>query len=78
MSMNKVLITLGIISLASVIIEILFVQPHIQYWWHGLVGFDLIFGFIGCIAIIVISKLAGKAFIQRKEDYYDGGDESND
>lgn len=75
---NKILIIIGVISLASIIIEILFVHPHVLYWWHGFLGFDLIYGFIGCTAIIVVSKLAGKAFIQRKEDYYDGGDKSND
>lgn len=75
---NKILITIVILFLVSIIVEKIFVYPHVLYWWHGFLGFDLIYGFIGCTAIIVVSKLAGKAFIQRKEDYYVGGDENSD
>ena len=41
------------------------------HWWGSVPGFFLIFGFAGCVAIILISKALGKKFLQRKEDYYD-------
>jgi hypothetical protein len=34
-------------------------------------GFWAIFGFIGCVVIILVSKAFGKAGIMKKEDYYD-------
>lgn len=42
----------------------------------GLLGFHMLglfalFGFIACVAIVVISKLIGHYWLQRKEDYYD-------
>jgi hypothetical protein len=44
-------------------------QAH--FWWEKIYGFDIIFGFIGCIAIVIVSKWFGKVFAQRDEDYYD-------
>jgi len=78
MSKKKVLIICGVILALSVLIEVLFVHHHVEYWWQGLIGFDIIYGFVGCVAIIVISKKLGKLFIQRKDDYYGGGEQGDD
>ncbi len=45
----------------------------------GLLGFHMpglfaLFGLIACVAIIVISKLIGHYWLQRKEDYYNKSD----
>ncbi len=37
---------------------------------EGLPGFYALFGFLSCVAIIVVSKLLGYVLKQR-EDYYD-------
>jgi len=34
-------------------------------------GFWAVFGFAGCVAIILISKAFGHAGIMKREDYYD-------
>jgi hypothetical protein len=34
-------------------------------------GFWSVFGFIGCVAIILLSKWFGHAGIMQREDYYD-------
>ncbi len=78
MSKKKGLVISGVILALSVLIEAVFVDHHVEYWWHGLIGFDVIYGFVGCVAIIVISKKLGKLFIQRKEDYYGGGEKGDD
>ena len=42
--------------------------------WFGRSAFAAIFaifGFVGCVAIVVVSKLIGHYWLQRKEDYYD-------
>lgn len=70
--MNKInWIILGVITLISIIVELTMeVDPSHAHWWNSIPGFYIIFGFIGCVAIIVISKALGKIFIQKKEDYY--------
>ena len=78
MSVKRVLIICTITLLVTIILEIALVHHHIEYWWHGFIGFDIIFGFAGCVAIIIVSKLILKPLVQRKEDYYDGGGDEHD
>ena len=47
-------------------------HPHGETWWHQLAGFDLVYGFLGCVAIVVGSKALGKAWLQRHEQFYEG------
>jgi len=75
MDTKKVLIICGIITVLFILLEIFFVHPHGHYWWNNLLAFDVFYGFFGCAAIIVISKKLGKIFIQRKEDFYGGGED---
>lgn len=70
MSTNKVLLLSTLLLCLSLIAEVVFAHPHVYFWWHSLLGFDIIYGFLGCMIIIVVSKFLGKAFLQRKEDYY--------
>lgn len=44
---------------------------HVDFPWSHIVGFFALFGFIACVVIVVISKLLGHYWLQRKEDYYD-------
>jgi hypothetical protein len=37
-------------------------------WWHRLFGFHALYGLLGCVAIVAISKALGKAGLQRPED----------
>jgi hypothetical protein len=44
---------------------------HVSHgWWDRIPGFEALFGFFGCVVIIVVSKGLGHLFIQKKEDYY--------
>ena len=45
-------------------------ETHGSFWWVSLPGFDLLYGFIGCVAIVLASKVLGATWIQREEDYY--------
>lgn len=49
----------------------LFVEKHPHYGWEHLFGSYAIYGFLSCIFIIVVSKMLGKFFLQKPEDYYD-------
>ncbi len=50
----------------------LLARPHGETWWHQLAGFDLVYGFLGCAAIVIGSKAVGKAWLQRRERFYEG------
>jgi hypothetical protein len=58
----------GLVAALSVGLEILYRHDtHPLYWWHRLPAFDLLFGFLGCVAIVVVSKALGKAGLRRPE-----------
>lgn len=78
MSKKKVLTLSGILILLTISLEIFFVHPHVVSWWHGFIGFDAIFGFLGCLLLVWIVKSPVFQLIQRDEDYYGGGEERND
>jgi hypothetical protein len=55
-----------------VVLDVLFVdKAHAhtapEHWW----GFWAGFGFLGCLAIIFVSKWFGHAGIMTREDYYE-------
>jgi hypothetical protein len=61
---------LWIVVLASVAAEM--IVPHEgEHAWYAVPGFYGVFGFAGCVIIIYFSKLLGKMFILKREDYYD-------
>ena len=70
------IIGLAIIGL-TVLLEALFVHPHGHYWYHKFFSFDLFFGLIGCLLLILFAKIPLKSLVERDENYYGGG-ESND
>jgi hypothetical protein len=58
-----------------VVLEIVFRHAaHPRLPWHAIPAFDLVFGFLGCAVIVVVSKALGRAGLQKPETYY-GEDE---
>lgn len=41
------------------------------FWWNSLWGFFALFGFIGCVLLVLVSKWLGHYWLQRKDDHYD-------
>jgi hypothetical protein len=47
-------------------------QGHAHTWAEGHVpGFWALFGFVGCVLLILLSKAFGQAGVMQREDYYD-------
>jgi len=44
---------------------------HGPFFWYRLPFFSAVYGFVGCIVIIVASKALGHHWLQKREDYYD-------
>lgn len=64
-------VLIGAAAAASLALDLL-AHPHGDTWWHHLAGFDLAYGFLGCAAIVFGSKALGKAWLQRRERFYEG------
>jgi hypothetical protein len=74
MRVQAILKYLFFISLVLSILPDFFIPQVHSYatsWWYELPGFDSAYGFAGCIFIIMVAKILGKYWLQRKEDYYD-------
>ena len=54
----------------SVVVELRLPRGHGSFSWVSLPGFDLLYGFIGCVALVLASKALGAVWLQREEDYY--------
>ncbi|MEJ2066697.1 MAG: hypothetical protein P8Y09_01765 [Deltaproteobacteria bacterium] len=61
------LIACGVAVLLGLLIHL----KHPLFWWETVPDFDAVFGFLGCILIVLISKMLGKYWLQKDEDYYD-------
>jgi hypothetical protein len=42
-----------------------------EFWFEDLPAWESVYGLISCIVIIVGSKLLGKLWLMKREDYYD-------
>jgi len=63
---------------ASILVDVLVkfhgqaeAQAHTAFLWQTIPGFSAIYGFVGCVLIIVVSKSLGHLWLQREEDYYE-------
>lgn len=46
--------------------------PHKHYFsLQGIPFFNALYGFIGCILIVLCSKALGHYWLQKRDDYYD-------
>jgi hypothetical protein len=59
-----------IVALEILVVNVLHLgHPHFPF--EKLPGFGSLYGLISCVLIIVVSKLLGKLWLMRPEDYYD-------
>jgi len=46
------------------------VHPQVHFSWQSVPFFSALYGFVGCIMIILGSKALGHYWLQKEEDYY--------
>lgn len=64
--------TIGLVVIALAEIVLLLIWPgHAHFAFESFPAWGSIYGLLSCVAIIVVSKLIGKIFLMRREDYYD-------
>ena len=54
----------------SMLLGLFFRTEHPHFWWEKIPVFDAVFGFLGCILIVLGSKALGHHWLQKDEDYY--------
>lgn len=57
-------------SLLTLLVLDFFTNKHPYFFWDGMPVFYALFGFAGCVLLVVIAKNL-RPFLKRKEDYYD-------
>lgn len=62
---------LAALALSEVAVPRLFETDHAHFRFEDLPGWGSIYGLVSCVAIIVVSKLLGKLWLARRENYYD-------
>lgn len=68
-NIKRLLLGFYICCIALVVIE-LFVERHTYHAWESVFGFYAIYGFVGCVFLVLASKVLRK-LVMRDEDYYD-------
>jgi hypothetical protein len=64
-------VSLGAIALSEVVVPRLLHAEPAHFWFEDLPAFGSIYGLVSCVVIIVVSKLLGKLWLMRPENYYD-------
>jgi hypothetical protein len=62
---------LAAIALAEILVPRLFGTDHAHFGFEDLPAWGSAYGLLSCVAIIEVSKLLGKLWLMRREDYYD-------
>ena len=60
-----------LVIVAEIVLPLVVHDSHSHFSFENFPAWGSIYGFVSCIAIIVVSKLIGKAWLMRREDHYD-------
>jgi hypothetical protein len=63
-------IALTVTLVISVVMSFVGPSKEAEFLWD-VKAFFAVYGFVGCVAIIFVSKWLGRYWLQRSEDYYD-------
>ena len=64
-------IGLAVVALAEIVLPHVFHGGESHFSFEDFPAWGSLYGFVSCVAIIVVSKLIGKLWLMRREDYYD-------
>ena len=68
-----VVVALGeaVVALGGIFLPHVFSGADPHFGFEGVPAWGSLYGFVSCVAIIVVSKFLGKVWLMRREDYYD-------
>ena len=62
---------LGVAALSEIVLPRIFPGGESHFPFEDFPAWGSLYGLISCVAIILVSKLIGKLWLIRREDYYD-------
>ena len=62
---------LAVVAMAEIVLPHIVHRGESHFSFEDFPAWGSLYGFISCVAIIVVSKLIGKLWLMRREDYYD-------
>ena len=62
---------LVVAALAEIVLPYIFRGGESHFSFEDFPAWGSLYGLISCVAIIVVSKLIGKLWLMRRENYYD-------
>ena len=62
---------LAVAALAEIVLPRIFHGGESHFSFEDFPAWGSLYGLVSCVAIIVVSKLIGKLWLLRREDYYD-------
>ncbi|HEX7027470.1 MAG TPA: hypothetical protein VF268_09525 [Gammaproteobacteria bacterium] len=68
-NIRLILRTLYIVCTGLFVLDFI-LHRHVAHSWENLPGFYAIYGFVGCVILVLIDKWM-RTFLMRDEDYYD-------
>ena len=74
-NIRKVLRVFYVICALLLLLDVI-VHRHVLHPWEWLWGFYPLYGFVGCVVLVLVAKWM-RTFLMRSEDYYrsdDGGE----
>jgi hypothetical protein len=63
--------SLAALALIEAVVPRLFHAEPAALWFEDLPAWESLYGLISCVVIIKVSKLLGKLWLMRPENYYD-------
>ena len=64
-------VVLGVIALAEIALPRIFPGGEHHFDFEGWPAWGSLYGLVSCVAIILVSKLIGKVWLMRRENYYE-------
>lgn len=62
---------LAVVALAEIVLPQIFRGRESHFSFENLPAWGSLYGLVSCAAIVLVSKLIGKLWLMRREDYYD-------
>ena len=62
---------LAVFAVGEIVGLRLFQADHAHFWFEDIPAWGSIYGLVSCLVIIVVSKVLGKLWLTRPENYYD-------
>lgn len=66
----RIMLNVFYVLCALLVLVDFFVHRHIYHSWENIPAFYAIYGFVGCVVLVLIAKLMRKV-VMKEEDYYD-------